>query len=240
MLHQIDIYIKKDDLSSLCSDLSIKIHGFLMTKLPESLVLELHKNSVKPLSIFTVDAESCYIVRVSCLNSMAKEIIKVFQNSDYIRVFGCDNHLEILEIRYTPSVSLLELASKLQAKRLHIAFVTPASYKSNGYYRHDACIQQYFSTVLAKLRDFEGITISKEQLMEAFSHIGFGEYSLTTAEFLTGGRVELGMVGYVELTIPPNCDYASILRLVLAYATYTGVGRGTAQGMGGIIVQNME
>lgn len=237
MIQQIDIYTKAIDTSRLYSDLSVKIHGYIMSKISSDYAAELHDGTVNPFSIYTVDAGDCYITRISVLNRQAQEIIDVFEGGGKIRVFGTDSNLELLGIKRNSSMEFSNLVSNLNKNKYRLSFVTPAMFRQNGVLKCTPDLSVYFNSVVQKLSKFEKIEIAMENVRQAFDELKIEEYSLQTQKHKSGSRYINGMTGYIDVVLPQEKEAAKLLKTILAYATFSGVGGQTTQGMGGFILE---
>lgn len=237
MLQQIDIYTKATDVSELYSDLSVKIHGFIMSRIDTNYAEELHSNGVNPFAIYTVDAGDYYITRVSVLNERASEIFSAFEDRRKIRVFGTSHNLEILDISVHPPVELADVVKSLSKRKYKISFVTPAMYKQNGEQKCNPDFSVYFNSVVQKLMQFENITYGMEDVRKAVDLMRVDNYSLQMKSFKTGSKTIKGMTGELEITLPREKEYADLLTRLLAYATFSGIGGQTTQGMGGVVLE---
>lgn len=237
MLYQTDIYTAKTDTDKLYSDLSVKIHGFIMSRIDTTLAAELHSGKVNPLGLYTTDAGDYYITRVSVLNDSAKQIIDVLQDVKTIRVFGTENNLIVLHTENAPVVDIGQLPGLLRCNKYDLGIITPAMFRREGVWQCPPEIPSYFLSVAAKLEHLENIRISKQDVINEFQKVKFNSYDLHTEKFMSGSKRYTGIKGRLSVTLPQKKGDNDILRLLLAYATYTGVGGMTPQGMGGFVIE---
>ncbi len=237
MLQQIDIYTKATDISGLYSDLSVKIHGYIMSRISNDYAAELHGGTVNPFSIYTVDAGEYYITRVSALNEHAQQILNVFEDCRKIRIFGTDSNLELLDVRKSPCVELPQLVLLMNKFRYRISIVTPAMFRQGGVLKCVPELPAYFNSVCQKLEKFENISFTRDELYSAFSLLKVENYSLQSESFISGSRKQNGMTGFFDIKLPDSKPESDLLKTVLSYATYSGIGGQTTQGMGGFIVE---
>ena len=237
MLYQTDLYIRKTDLSGLYSDLAVKVHGYLMSRLPQDYAAELHEAGEHPFSLFCCYGEEYGIIRVSALDDRAAVIVQLLAETKIIRVFGTDRNISVFHASDISRVSCETLRMPPQYRRCRLEFRSPAMYRSGGVMRHEPSLPVYFTSVRKKLEAFEGVALSAEQTENAFRGVQYGEYRLEASQFLYGGRKMYGMTGSVELTLPREPEDAALLHLLFSYAAFSGVGAKTAQGCGGLTVQ---
>ena len=84
---------------------------------------------------------------------------------------------------------------------------------------------------------FERTELDYAKYQEAFRAVRFGSYQLRSASCRITGRVFPGMTGFCDLHFPRHTGLNRLLRRVIGYAGYSGVGSKTAQGMGGILLE---
>lgn len=241
MLYQTDLYLAPFDDSDLYSDIAVKIHGAVMKAIPADYAAQLHRQQYHPFSIFAAAAPEGYIVRVSALNGDAKVIVDAAENLKQIIVFGCNQNqpVPVLHHSSAPPVDAVELESLMPSAGCRIDFVTPAVIKTGGRpsARPDIC--SYFYSVLLKYNEFERQSADYADVQAAFQAAQFGDYRLESARHNMSGHIFPGMTGFCELLFPKEKAYHLLLRRLLAYASYCGIGAKTGQGMGGIIIQNI-
>ena len=241
MLYQTDLYLAPFDDSDLHSDIAVKIHGAVMKTIPTDYASQLHVQQYHPFSIFAAAAPEGYIVRVSALNGDAKVIVDATENLDKIIVFGCNRNrpVQVLHHSSAPPVDGEVLESLMPSAGCRIDFVTPAVIKTGGRpsARPDIC--SYFYSVLMKYNEFEQQSADYADVQAAFQAAQFGDYRLESARHNVSGHIFSGMTGFCELMFPKEIQYNQLLRRLIAYASYCGIGAKTGQGMGGITIQNI-
>lgn len=237
MLYQRDLLTGPVDLSGLYSDPAVKVHGYVMSKIPPELADKFHDGGLQPFSIFTVPAGEGMAVRLSALNEDALPVLDAASAASRIEIYGMPGGLAINSVIPYSEADLNDIVATFRYNHIKMSFVTPATYKSGGALRHSPELASYFESVLLKLSKFEGIQIAKEDFREAFREVRICDYSLFSEGFLTGSRVQRGMKGFAEAVIPSSGYASEIIRTALAYATYSGVGGQTTQGMGGFVLE---
>lgn len=235
MLNRINIYITKPDLKALSSDAAIKIHGFLMKIIPNEYAAELHLESVRPFSLYTIEDGDELMIRLSTLDERAETLIGALGSVDAIRLRGVGG-LKVKNVYRYPEISLEELVAGFDFDKVKLSLLTPAIYKANGVSRHTPGLMKYFDAVLRKLKKYENIDVPTPELTRAYNKTVFGRYEFFSVPFMSAGREFYGMGGHAELKLPQDDD-GILMKTVLAYATYCGLGGNTAQGMGGISVE---
>lgn len=213
-----------------------------MKTIPQEYASYLHMQQYHPFSIFAAPSPDGYIVRVSALNDEAKVITDAIEQLDQIVVFGCNQNKPVPVMRHSsaPPVEAAALESLLPSAGCRIDFITPAVIKTGGRpsARPDIC--SYFYSVLLKYNEYEQQSIDYADVQAAFQAAQFGDYRLESARHNVSGHVFPGMIGFCELLFPKAEQYDFLLRKILAYASYCGIGAKTGQGMGGIILQSLH
>lgn len=69
---------------------------------------------------------------------------------------------------------------------------------------------------------------------DAFDSCRMTSYSLESASYNVSGHIFPGMTGYFDIDLPSDAVQAELLRTILAYSEYCGVGGKTGMGMGGV------
>ena len=73
-MRQIDLVLDKPEKNS-ASDYAVKLHGALMRLVDSKLADELHKEGLRPYSLFTAEQEGSIVFRLSVLSEMANPIL---------------------------------------------------------------------------------------------------------------------------------------------------------------------
>ena len=96
---------------------------------------------------------------------------------------------------------------------------------------HNKCFVSPFDRIIA---------FNTDEFKEAFSCAVFEEYRLESVKYNVSGNIISGMTGYCRILFPKDEEQNILLRKVIAYASYSGIGGKTSMGMGGIIVQDIQ
>ena len=98
MLYQTDFYTEKMDYSKMLSDVSVKLHGIVMSEISSDLAEKMHISGYHPFSVFAVPYGDELIIRVSTLNDDVDEVRQVFEKRVEFKIFGMDRPLVITGI----------------------------------------------------------------------------------------------------------------------------------------------
>ena len=234
MLHQIDIYLHGADISELYSDLGIKLHGFIMSKIHPKYADLLHTQEPRPFSLFVYNGGSGFACRVSVLNDEAVQIIDALENIDEIKVYGIDKPLTVGNVSRSNPINAADIPAILHKNKYSLDIVTPAVRKTNGRYTNPPDLCKYFASVANKLNAYENIPIDYGGLDALFAEMKISQYIFESKDFMLGGKKIPAVTGSLDISLKSGADK---LKLLLGYATYSGIGAKTSLGMGGFLVR---
>lgn len=236
MLNRMDLYAYFGSSDMLLSEPAVKIHGAMMKAIPTQYASKLHLNGYHPYSVYVIPYGSGFIIRISTLNDEAAEIIQCMGKLEKITLFGTDEPMLITDRKPHDPIKKEALTNELSGQKCRIEFVTPAMIKTGGKPSAFPDIPSYFLSVIRKYNTFEGEELSHDSFVEAWKNASLDEYELKSVKYNVSGHIFPGMVGYCDITFPKNKSQADLLKRVIAYSTYSGVGGKTGMGMGGIVI----
>lgn len=236
MLNQLDIYLRHSDISQLYSDLGIKLHGFIMSKIDTKYAESLHGQEPRPFSLFVYDSGNGFVCRVSTLNDEAVQIIDVLQKQDKIVIYVGRKPILLAVENVTKSnpIKTNKISDILNKNKYTLDIVTPATRKTSGVYTNPPDLCKYFTSVANKLQTYENIFIERDELELLFADIKMSRYIFESKDFLLGGKPIPAMTGSFDVSINNKSEK---IKLLLGYATYCGIGAKTSLGMGGFLVR---
>ena len=234
MLNQIDIYLRNTDISTLYSDLGIELHGFIMSVIDSKYATSLHNQEPRPFSLFVYDSGNGFSCRVSTLNDEAIRIIDALEKVDKIIVYGIDRPLVVENISRSNPINAADIPDILSKNKYTVDIVTPATRKTSGEYTNPPDLCKYFLSVANKLKIYEDISIENDELETLFADMKMSRYIFESRSFILGGKKIPSMTGNCDVVIKRGADK---LKLLLGYATYSGIGAKTSLGMGGFLVR---
>ena len=239
MLNQLDIYLRNADISLLYSDLGIKLHGFIMANINTNYANLLHTQEPRPFSLFVYDSGQGFACRVSTLNDEAVQILDVLEKQEKIVVYAGKNPilLTVEKIDRSKPINAADIPDILTEKKYTIDIITPATRKTSGEYTNLPDISKYFMSVANKLKFYENILIENSELEELFSNIKMNRYNFESSNFMLGGKNIPSMTGSSDIIINSTGEQLKKTKLLLGYATYSGIGAKTSLGMGGFLVR---
>ena len=239
MLYQTDFCFALCSGQDMQSALSVKTHGAAMKAIPSAYAAKMHTNDYHPFSIFTVRSEEGYTVRVSALCDEASAIPKALAEQPAIRIYTeqgiCD--LSVLMQNSAAPIPAAQAAALVPERGCRLIFSSPAMIRVHSRPTAKPDICTYFYSVIRKYNAFENGSLDYAAFQEAFSAAWFGAYQISSDFYQITGRTFPGMTGYCDLYFPQDAKQNRLLRLCLGYASYSGIGSKTTQGMGGILLE---
>ncbi len=236
MICQCDIYLQKADNSLLGTELSAKIHGFLLTNINTEISAKLHSfGEVRPYSLFTMSGKTQDLLRINILNEYAYEFINYIKSINSFFIKGLKEPLKILDI-FETKVNFNELETELKTD-FKIVFCSTTTYKKDNVYSNWFDLSRLSNSIIKKLELFENIVVDKSILYGDSSYYRVLGYELSSSYFKLANVNVAGMIGGIKIRL--NCDNENLklLNLILNYSQYSGMGAKTAMGMGGVIIE---
>ena len=234
MIERLNVQLSNADTSMVNSRLGVKIHGYLMSNIDTEYSRRLHEMGVNPFSLFIVPNEKGYMLKISTLSDEARQITEFLNNADEIIVKG-SNSLKIIEKKYEKRILYDDYIRDIKKYRLNIC--TPAVCKKNGSLYFGTDILQYFKSVMIKLNEFEDLNITENDITAAFETMSITDYNFCSRKYVVEPKSFKGMVGNIDFTIKKENEASQLLRMMLNYASYAGIGSRTALGMGGCRIE---
>ena len=237
MLYQTDIYTAPADISDVMSGISVKIHGAAMNAIPKDYAAQMHEKGYHPFSVFTIDTGSGLLIRVSALCDEAKVIPEALCKLDSIKIFGANEPVKLTGFESADPINAADAENYINERSCTLEFITPAMVKTKGRPSAAPDICGYFRSVINKYNTFEKASLTFDEIKEAFDNADIAEYHLESTKYNVSGNIFPGMIGSCKLHFPKDKRQNTILRRMIAYASYSGVGGKTGQGMGGLVVR---
>ncbi|GBR73424.1 CRISPR/Cas system-associated RAMP superfamily protein Cas6 [Candidatus Termititenax aidoneus] len=221
------------------------LHGVLMEKLDADYAEALHHNELQPFSqfLFRDYQKDCYVWRISTLTAEAKENIiqrLLTDNAAEIVLKHNNAQIKILSKNLTDPATYQTLADNTMTgelqRRLVLRFVTPTTFKSAGEFVLFPDVRLVYSSLWRKWNAFaSAIALDDAAAQEhLIKHTKLSAYRLRTTRYeLEGIRVN-SFWGEVCWHVNGPETLARLGSLLIAFASYAGVGAKTALGMGGV------
>lgn len=235
LIHSVYAKYAFEEADKIDSDLAVKFHGAAMQFISPHNAQLLHNGKSHPISLYTTVNENIITLNAFSLTDEMYDFVDYFDKCTAIEIFGATKpavkiHSEIKD------VSFPEYLKSVTGDIVKLNFVTPAMFKQNHKPCYIPCPERYFSSVIAKLNEFENASIKSVDFILAWNSSRVIDYNLTSEKFNVTGLMLKGMLGNITIMPPIKSDQLQLLKTVLAYAQFSGVGAKTAQGMGGFKV----
>ena len=219
------------------------MQGVLMGTIDSRYAAELHGMSFNPYSQYCyLDEGGAIIWRVSALTDQAADqIITPLQRLDSfeIRSVGVSVETDRVETESVRLKQLTDLIAADQGNKVFVQLITPASFKCQGNYVNMPSVRLVLQNLLmhySKIYEGRG-EVDQETLDYIVEHTRITSYNLRShyVPRVAGadrkipafmGRMTFGVYG------PPAMS--GLVRMLLRFGEFSGVGIKTAMGMGGM------
>lgn len=206
----------------------------------------------KPLTIAIVKSEpGAAILRVTFMGEKALDYANLLMSElstrPELKLGYAIGHVESLDLgdpTWGGMVSWADLVAAPPQKQIRLHFITPTAITKRDALniRFTALFPDpvdIFSNLARRWRELAGpaIPIDIERFIESGGCVISG-HKLSTVEFTTRDRTQLGFVGQVQYQIrwPDQTEYVTALGALSRLAQFTGIGYQTPRGMGAIRV----
>ena len=237
MLYRADFLYDCADFYSLQSDPAVKLHGALMNHVPQKIAEDMHKSNYHPFSLYCQPTiQKSMVARFSVLTDAAAELLDYFSELQTVMLFGMQKPVHLLGQTEAVPITLAEAAERLACDTVELCFLTPAMVRKHGRDFAPPSPEAYFTSVMKKLEVFEGIVVTQAEFRAAWEACLPIDYRLELERHRITGYEKSGMVGTLRMRLPQDKAQAELIRTLLAYAEYSGIGGKTTQGMGALTV----
>ena len=230
MMQRMVIRLRSENLDDIHSDLGVKIHGYIMSIIDSDYAEKLHTEALNPFSINVVRDGSELILTINALADEAMQIINALKAVDKIIVKGAPA-LKVLDYSIENPVGYNDYVDNIKKYQFNI--ITPALCKKQGTLYFGTEISQYFKSVALKLNEFENENISEEDIKKAFDCMKIVGYKFFSKSYKIAPKKLTGMMGSVSFKIHGDYSNCELLKKLIHYSCYSGIGSRTALGMGG-------
>ena len=240
MIQQLHFSIQGQPESRLDSELSVKLHGWLMHQIPQELAAAYHSNALRPYALYLCPAaaDGTQSGLLSILREDASVIAEALAAAEKIPIGGMKTPLRCT-VQESEQYYLRDAVHALTGDRLRLRFLSPAVYKLNSQPCCFPDLPRLFHSALEKMALFEGIAVSEDAFRQALAAVRITDWQLSHSPFLITGRTQQGMHGMIELILPQDEALSRMLKTVFVYAQFCGVGARTAMGMGGVQTESI-
>lgn len=238
-----------ENMSSLRPDsLGPRLQGVLMERIDTVYAQLLHQLPFNPYSQYcSMDSDGNLIWRINALTEEASaRVIEPMRAVGPITIRGLGvtleplkSTLEVLELK-----SLLDIIRQEGDCKQRVRFISPTAFKSQGEYVLMPSVRLIFQNLLMHYNQvYEGSKeIDADTIAYIDQHVRITAYNLRSRYFAyaTGvGKRIPAFVGGLTLSIGGPPTMGGLVRMLLKFGEYSGVGVKTSMGMGAFsCVQN--
>lgn len=240
MLYHTDLVFSDSELDNLYSGLAVKLHGALMKLIPEDEAEILHNNSLQPFSLFTmhIPDENLVLARLSVLTDEWKHLCDVLASCPSLKIYGMKHPLVLQNVSKNATPDIQDEAALLCSDKVRLHILSPAIYRSSGKSYCTPVLSRFFRSVIEKYNKFIK-PLDEQAALSIIDGLHIQSYQLSGNQYNISGNIYNGMTGFTDIIMPKKTDDALVLKQLLAFAQYSGIGAKTAVGMGGITVENI-
>jgi CRISPR-associated endoribonuclease Cas6 len=232
----------------------------IMRERDPALSDKMHKfGERRPYSMFTIEQENDVAFRFSALNDDALMLLEMIKRTRVFNIWKVEGGVAALDVVEHDDVSINNLTSAPPA-RYRMLLASPATYKRGNEYRNIFALPYLLRSVVDKLKQYEGVDVTFDQVNELCEHVSYDTYRLqsdnyqlkpeqpnkapTSGDDMTRGIAQktasikpiAGMTGEMVLSMKGTREQKAMFAMLLRYAAFTGLGAKTALGMGGILL----
>lgn len=235
----------KDSLDKKLYNLSVYLNGWLMEKLEPSYVDYLHHSEAIVYSQCVYKVEDLFIWEINILDEeKGREIISLLEASDLpdISIKAYDNQtFEVVDC-FVSVLNKKNLADCFyrtkDAKEIHLNFLSPTSFRQNKSYVFFPDTRLILQSCLMRYqRIFESEKeINEEFLQELCDSMQVKSYNIRSTSMKIHNYYIPGFQGKMRYRLIGNTTVNNYIRMLFAFAEFSGVGIKTALGMGKLSV----
>ncbi|MCI8634682.1 MAG: CRISPR-associated endoribonuclease Cas6 [Eubacterium sp.] len=220
------------------------LQGILMEQMDTNYARRMHEQGWRPYSQY-LDTGSCkeWVVK-TCTQEAYQEIILPLLSAQFTQftIEKKNMQIKILEknSKIIPKKELLEeFYSNSCSHYLNFAFLTPASFKSNGRYIIMPDARYIFQSLMNKYSaaSKEMDMYDSETLTQLSENSRIVRYRLSSTFFPVEGVKIPAFKGELSIKTDGTDTMARYARLLARFGEYSGVGIKTAMGMGALKIK---
>lgn len=220
------------------------LQGYLMEQLTEQYATQLHQLSFNPYSLqcrLNEDRKSL-IWRVATLTDEARRhILEPLQSVESVSLRSLGYALPVVSTT-TKAItvkSLTDIINTADLSKARVRFVTPTAFKRSGSYIFMPDVRLIFQNLLMHYcQVYEGNKeIDQETLDYIEQNVRITSYALQSQYFghvMKGSSKIPAFVGDMTLSVKGPQTMTGLIRMLLRFGEFAGVGIKTSMGMGGI------
>lgn len=225
------------------------LQGALLERAKSEFVGLLHRLPFNPYSqCCTLDGEGRIVWRVSALTEeVARELIDPVRDLGQVELRAVDAVFDVAgtSLETVGVKSLLDSIYEEGPSRVRLQFLTPTAFKSQGSYVFMPSVRLIFQNLLMHYSQaYEG---SKEIDFDTVDYIDQNvrvtSYNLQSRYFAHVAAQDKkipAFVGSLTLSIGGPASMAGLVRMLLRFGEFAGVGIKTSMGMGGFAYRPIQ
>lgn len=181
-------------------------------------------------TISILDTESC------------PEVVSLLESNNSFTLSSKGVELKVEGKEYSKIKSIDELMAlpggNIDCNRFHIRFISPSSFKVGGEYSLFPSVKHILGSISSRWgAAFANEEIEDTKALEALEEgVRITGYTLKSSYFKLKGYSVAGFTGSITLSARLPVPMLLLLRGMLAFGTYSGIGVKTSLGMGGVQV----
>lgn len=225
-------------------NISSVFHGLLMEQAEPDYGELLHQSQLKPYSQYLMRTKENQMVWViNCLNEefyqkVGKKLVDPELSQVFIRHKDLVVNLKGKETDFTsyPELVAEHYSSPAKSRNHRLRLLTPMGFKSGGRYEILPDLRLMFQSIMRRFDAFsDGYHLfDKEALVHLTEHCHITSYRLSSSRFHVEGTTIPAMIGQWTTFVQGPSVMNDLVSLLMAYATYSGIGIKTAMGMGAV------
>lgn len=246
MIKQYKIKLKQDKIERFSYYWGYQFYGMLMEKMNQEYVSFLHSQKITPISQYILPEE---IGGVWTVNLFGKEIIEEVspildeQNSFYMA--NKEREFQVTEKKIEIIMDEKELMMKVREELVEtnvfkLMVQTPMSFKSKGEYLLFPSAELIIKSLFNKWNCLQEKTIidDQEAMAAIINGIKIVSYDLKSRYYHMKGSKIPAFVGQITLSVRLPIPLLEIVRLLMGFSAYSGIGIKNSLGMGGLTLLN--
>lgn len=241
MIKQIKFKVNLANGRRVNASMGSLLHGALMERLVPAYAQRLHEQNLRPFSqaIYFAKEKGYAVWQVEMLND---EFIQAFSRAVMgvaglnLRQKDAALELELLDEHETSFTALADeiFLADSAPRGVKLDFVTPTSFKQNGYYIVFPSTEILLNSLLSRWNSFtDGMKLEEDNLKNKLGNMcHIAQYNMHSARFSLESMSITGFAGTMGIRFHGNDMQRRLLGLLFRFAPYAGLGIKTALGMG--------
>ena len=239
------IEMQRSKLGTAYWNMGPMLQGLLMESAPKDLCEYLHSCPFNPYSQYCAIEDGKLIWTLNSLTSAIDDALFVpVIRSENLLLKKFNFGLKFADISKT-FISRKNLASLIHdgdGSIFSLNFITPCAFRSGGAYQNIPNMHLVYQNLLMHYSQvYEASSESDTETVQYLSdHTRIAKYNLHSSYFNIAGKSIPAFCGKITVEVSGSGPTVGLARMLLNFATYSGVGIKTSMGMGGMVVKCMN